>query len=137
MKPAVLFVLALWLSVPGPAAAQTLGQGAEDPIPWVQFSAALALCLLLAVAAALALRRRLGPASKGLQLAPRLPFSWKGWLLVKDAAPGRLVQLETRRLPGQLTATLLRCDDRDFLVTSSAQGQLVVTPLIDPPEVSK
>lgn len=137
MKPAVPFVVGLWLSVSGPAAAQTLGQGAEDPIPWIQFSAALALCLILAVAAALALRRRLGPASKGSQFAPRLPFSLKGWLLVKDAAPGRLVQVETRRLPGQLTATLLRCDDRDFLVTSSAQGQLVVTPLIDPPEVSK
>lgn len=129
MKPWTGFIACFFTTSAYPAVAQTLGQGGRDDIPWLQLSSGLALCLFLAVAAALMLRQRLGPRSSGQGSS----IDWNGlrglWRIERPRTGQRLAHLETRRLPGSVTATVMRYDDREYLITSSLQGHLVVLPL--------
>lgn len=113
-----------------PAIAQTLGQGSDKDIPWVRLTAAMLLCIGLAVGAAFALNRRL----KG---GGSWPIDWSRVLqqLGKSAGqaspPARLTDIETRRLSTQVTVSVFRCDGRSFMVASSLQGQLELVRLDD------
>lgn len=126
---AVIAAPALLLGSAGPALAQTLGQGTDTDIPWIRLTAALILCVGLAVGGALALNHRLngGPALTG------------GWrrILEQLGSPAsgpstaRLTDIETRRLSPQVTVSVFRCDGRSFMVTTSLQGQMVLVSLDD------
>jgi len=91
------------------AAAQTLGRADSDDISVWRVIAAFALCVVLAVAAALVLRARLG----------YLPQLGSG-------RPRRLRLVETLRLGRQVSLSIVACDDDEMLLLSSDQsGQLV------------
>lgn len=129
---AVLFALAAALATAAPASAQTLGHGADTDIPWLRLTAALLLCLGLAYGGALALRKRLGVG--GAPSVPALEKLMQGWLSASpDRSPPRLTEIETRRLSPQVTVSVFRCDGRSFMVTATAQGQLVLVSLDDAP----
>lgn len=123
---------AVWTA---PAAAQTLGQGADTDVPWLRLSAALLLCLGLAVGAAVALHRRLNGGA-GLPDLDLKALSAK----LSGAAPGtrgrlpRLTDIETRRLSTHATVSVFKCDGRSFMVATSPQGQLVLVSLDDAEE---
>lgn len=107
-----------------PVLAQTLGQGAADDISIWRILAALALCLVLAVVGAFALKSRMA----GGQL---IPFALK-----KDR---RLKLVESLRLANQVDLCIVLCDGRELLVAASAHGVdlLKHLPLADgsiPPE---
>lgn len=119
----------LWGIATAPAAAQTLGQGESTDIPWLRLTAALLLCLGLAAGAAFAIHRRLGGGSVG-----GVPASVRAMLerLIPEAAERpapRLTAIETRRLSPQVSVSVFTCDGRDFLVASTAQGQVVLVRL--------
>ena len=119
----------LWGIVTAPVAAQTLGQGETTDIPWLRLTAALLLCLGLAAGAAFAIHRRLGGGSVG-----GTPASLRAMLerLIPETGerpPARLTAIETRRLSPQVSVSVFTCDGRDYLVASTAQGQLAVVRL--------
>ena len=123
----------IWLSllawlVASPLHAQTLGQGGDTDIPWLRLSAALLLCLGLAVGGAFALHRRLGGRPLGPMNLPGSDFLKK---LGSSAGErrARLTDIETRRLSTQVTVSVFKCDGRDFLVAASVQGQIVLVSL--------
>ncbi|MEI9997611.1 MAG: flagellar biosynthetic protein FliO [Rhizomicrobium sp.] len=101
-----------------PAAAQTLGQGADDGISTWRVIAVLLLCLALAVYAAYVLRARLGG-------APR--FAWP--LLSRTKIQRRLQLVETLRLSHQIDLCVVTCDGQDLLVAASAQGVEILREL--------
>jgi hypothetical protein len=87
------------------AAAQTLGQGPEVGVAWWRVLAALAVCIGLAVVAALALKKRLGggpmifaPRSSGLKL------------------------IENLRLSHQIDLCVVLHDDQELLIAAGPQG---------------
>lgn len=129
IRRAVISAAVTHLVSAGPVLAQTLGQGNDTDIPWIRLTAALILCIGLAVGAALALNRRMngGPA-----LPPR------GWTRIleqigRPATPSaaRLTDIETRRLSPQVTVSVFKCDGRSYMVTTSLQGQIVLVSLDD------
>lgn len=111
-------------SAAAPAFAQRLGQAAaEGPSPW-RVAAALALCILLAIGGALALRARL----RGGWTAPpgwRLPLRDPGGLFA--GSPRRLRLIETLRLSHQVDICLFSFDERQFVVAATPHGATVVT----------
>lgn len=129
MKPSTALIICLLAACAGPAGAQTLGQGSRDDIPWLQLASGLGLCLLFAVVAALILRQRLGPVPSGPRPTIGLGGLTVPWISERVRTAQRLSHLETRRLPGSVTVTLMRCDDQEYLITSSPQGHLVVSPV--------
>jgi len=110
LEAAILALAGIWLA--GPAAAQTLANGASPDIPWWRVLGALAFCVALAVGAAFALRARLGG---------RLPA------LVANR-PRRLELVETLRLSHQVDICLVRCDARDLIVAATPQGAFLISP---------
>lgn len=90
-----------------PVLAQTLGQGADDDISVWRILAALALCIVLAVAGAFVLRSRV----VGRQF---IPFALK-----KDR---RLKLVESLRLANQVDLCIVVCDGCELLVAASAHG---------------
>lgn len=89
-----------------PAFSQMLGQGEDSGPPLWRVLLVLFLCLGLAVAGAFALRWRLGGRTPTLvRLGQR-----------------RLALIERTRLSHQVDVCLVRCDNREFLVTTSPQG---------------
>lgn len=114
-----------------PASAQTLGQGADTDIPWLRLTAALLLCLGLAVGGALALRKRLGVNAP--LAVPALEKLMQGLSGANPRNPPRFTDIETRRLSPQVTVSVFRCDGRSFMVTATAQGQLVLVSLDETP----
>ncbi len=91
------------------AAAQTLGRADSDDVSVWRVVAAFALCVVLAVAAALVLRARLG----------YLPQLGRG-------RPRRLRLVETLRLGRQVSLSIVACDGDEMLLLSSDQsGQLI------------
>lgn len=116
------------LASAGPVLAQTLGQGTDTDIPWIRLTAALILCIGLAIGAAFALNRRLNG-------GPSLPSG--GWKRVLEqiarpastATAARLTDIETRRLSPQVTVSVFKCDGRSYMVTASLQGQIVLVSL--------
>jgi anti-sigma-K factor RskA len=97
------------------ATAQTLGRADNDDVSIWRVVAAFALCVVLAVAAALVLRARLG----------YLPQLGTG-------RARRLRLVETLRLGRQVSLSIVACDGEEMLLLSSDQsGQLVRRPRAD------
>ncbi len=91
------------LTEPFPGVAQTLGHGAESGPPIWRVLLALTICLALAVGGALALRWRM----RG------------GGLVIPTMSGRRVMLLERTRLSHQVDLCLVRCDGREFLITTS------------------
>jgi flagellar biogenesis protein FliO len=103
---ALLFVAALTNFIwPGVAMAQHLAQADSPDIAWWRVVGALVFCLLLGVLAAFALRKRL-----------------RGGAPVFGAAAKRLRLVESVRLSHRVDVCLVECDDRTYLIATSAQG---------------
>lgn len=130
IRRAVISAAVVHLVSAGPVLAQSLGQGDDTDIPWIRLTAALILCIGLAVGAVLALHRRLNG-------GPTLPPG--GWTRILEqigrpaATPSaaRLTDIETRRLSPQVTVSVFKCDRRSYMVTTSLQGQIVLVSLDD------
>ncbi|MDB5441401.1 MAG: Flagellar biosynthesis protein FliO [Caulobacteraceae bacterium] len=120
------FALALATGLAGVAEAQVLGQGPAPGVSAWRVVAALVLCLVLAVAGAVALKSRLGA---------RAPKVWplQGlnlWRWRTAARGGRRVEaLESIRLSPQVEVCLFNCDGRAFLAVATTQGGLQVVDL--------
>jgi hypothetical protein len=99
-----------------PVAAQRLGGGTAVAIPVGRIIAALLLCALLALAAAVAIKRRGGRIDLG------------GWskLLAKATPPRRIEIVETHRASQYADICLIRCDAREYLVLCSSTVQTVL-----------
>lgn len=121
----VFACLAAGLLAARPAVAQTLGGGEDSDFPWLRLFAALTLCLVLAVAAVMVQRRRLG------RPAVSIPEFWLK-LRATGVADARITALETRRLSAQVTVSVFTCDGRDFMVACSSQGRLLLVDLDAP-----
>jgi hypothetical protein len=98
-----------------PAAAQRLGGGAPLNISLIRVVMALLLCLMIAGAVVLLLKRNGG----------RIDTAALRRLLVRLPAERRIDIVETRRISQHGDVCLLRCDGREYLVLS-AEGQMTV-----------
>lgn len=98
---------------PGLALAQTLSGGASFEPPLVRLVLGLILCSLLAIVAALALKRVLRGATpaKGAKLVRLL-----------GVTPARIEVLESRRIGPQSDVCMLACDGREYLLVVSSAG---------------
>ncbi|WP_425999046.1 hypothetical protein [Caulobacter sp. DWR1-3-2b1] len=111
----------------GPAFGGVLGGAAPSDVPWLRLAAALILCLLLALAGALILRKRLGAGASA-------PIKLKDLLaslgVVTPLAPPqrRLRLVETVRLSHNIDICVMQLDDRDILVAATAQGVVQLVP---------
>lgn len=123
MSRAILLTLAGSLMLHGAAQAQTLGQGPESVVPAWRVAASLAVCLILAVAAAFALRARLRGAG------PHAKIDLLGLLRPHPPSARRLELVETLRLSHQVDVCLLRCEDRRFLVAAGPSGATLLSEL--------
>jgi hypothetical protein len=104
--------------------AQTLGQAVDPPTPWWRIAIVLAFCLALAVGAALALRARLGGASRP---ALQSPFaSLVSGLRLLKPGPGVVSLVETVRLSHQIDICLIRWRENELLVAATAQGVVLL-----------
>lgn len=118
-----------------PATAEPLASGAAPAVSYWRVAAALLLCLLLALAAALALKARLsgsivGPS--GLRLrAFRSPTRLIGNFL-KPPLPRRLAAMETIRISPHADVCLFRCDGKTYLVAATPHGVTVLDAADDP-----
>lgn len=115
MKPVrriACLVLGVLGTTPLPALAQKLGGGTDPEISLVRIIAALVLCSGVAVAAALTISKRGLP--QGLSSA--------GWL-AKLQRRSRLTVIEARRLSPHADLCIVRCDDREYVLTC-AQGEV-------------
>ncbi|HYF22974.1 MAG TPA: hypothetical protein VD929_06215 [Caulobacteraceae bacterium] len=114
-----------------PAWAQQLGQAQGVDVPLWRVLGALAVCLSLAVGAAVLLRRRLVQGGALPRLGPGLPRLLD--LRTDQTDARRLELLETVRLSHQTDVCLLRCDGREFILSTSPQGAILVAA---PPTVA-
>lgn len=107
--------LALALAQPAPAFAQVLGRAEAAAIPIADVIGALLLCLILAVAAVLLLKR----------LKTGAPFTSS---INRDASRGRkrLAVLESRRLSVHADLCLIESDGEEFLLVVGAAQSMVV-----------
>jgi flagellar biogenesis protein FliO len=112
--------LVLLLAAAVPAAAQKLGQGADDGIETWRVVAALALCLGLAVAGAYAIRLRFGT------LPP---------LLANLRGARQLKLIESLRLGPQSDLHVVECDGQRMLVASSPAGVAILDKLSATPPI--
>lgn len=92
----------LLLAQPAMLAAQQLGRAPADDLPLWRVALALLLCLALALGGAFALRARM----KGGRSLPLIGAK-------------RLILVERIRLSHQVDACLVRCDQKEFLITTS------------------
>lgn len=127
---AVTVLSAIALSA-GPALAQSLAQGAATPIAWWRIFAALLLCLLLAVAAAVALHFRATGRLPSLNLKNAritLPAARGGALQQLFGAPAerRLKAVETIRVSPFADVCLFVCDGKTYLIAATPQGVTVI-----------
>ena len=113
MKPNLVgLAAAIAAAIPRTALAQAIGQAVGDDLPWLRVIGSLAVCLLLAVAAAAALRWRAGGGLPSLK-APRR----------------RLVMIESVRLSHQVNVSLLKVDGDELLIASGPQGGALLARL--------
>lgn len=114
--------LNLWcvplLLIAGPAFAQSgrLGGGGDLGISLTRIVTALVLCLMLAVLAALLLKRNGG----------KLDLAAVRRLVVRLPVQRRIDVVETRRVSQHADICLLRCDGREYLILCAAQQQTVL-----------
>jgi len=124
-------VLSAALLSAGPAFAQALAQGAATPIAWWRIFAVLLLCLLLAVAAAVALHFRATGRLPNLNLKNAritLPAGRSGALqqLFGSASERRLKAVETIRVSPYADVCLFICDGKTYLIAATPQGVTVI-----------
>ena len=100
-----------------PALAQRLGQGTGTEVPIWRVLAALLLCLSLAVAAAILLRRRLGGGARPIAFG----------------RSRRLQLVETLRLSHQVDLCVVSCDGGELLIASTPHGATLIDPRLPPP----
>lgn len=99
-----------------PALAQRLGQGAGAEVPVWRVLGALAFCLVLAVAAAILLRRRLnGPGRAAFGRARRLQL------------------VESLRLSHQIDLCVVSCDGAEFMLAATPHGATLIKPDLPQP----
>lgn len=128
--PLGLLVGALAWAPAAVAASQTLGGGGGAEVPVWRVLGALVICLTLAVAAAVALRARLG----AIGVAP--PPVWGGRLGGRETSgvrERRLRVLESVRLSHQVDVCLMTCDEREFIVATSPEGAFLISALAQGP----
>jgi hypothetical protein len=104
----------LFMSLSDSALAQHLGQGPDDGISIWRVVATLLACVAVAVAAALALKHRMGGST--------------AQLFVKRKNP-RLEMIETIRLRPQIDLCIVACDGEELLLVSSPQGASLLHPM--------
>jgi hypothetical protein len=108
-----LAVMVATTGAAAPAWADRLGQAPDEGPSLIRVVVAFALCALLALGAALLLRARGGAT---------LPW-------IRPATDRRLRLVESIRLTPQVQLSIVRCDDREMLMTTSAQGASLVADL--------
>jgi len=106
----------LVLAQPAFAHAGRLGGGGDLGISLTRIVTALLLCLMLAVLAAMLLKRSGGKVDLG---AIRR-------LLVRMPVQRRIDVIETRRVSQHADVCLLRCDGREYLILCAAQQQTLL-----------
>jgi len=113
------FVGAVMIAAPALAAQPRLGTGAAPDVAIVRILVALLLCLAIAVAAILLLRRR----------GAGMPQGSLRQMLGALTTPGarRIEIVEARRATPQLDICLVRHDDREFLIACSQQQLLLLS----------
>lgn len=105
----------LLIAVPLPAIAQKLGGGTDPEISLVRIVASLVLCIGVAVALALLISKR------GAPLGLRNVGGW----LAKLQQRARITVVEARRLSPHADLCIVRCDDREYVLTC-AHGEVRV-----------
>lgn len=103
-------------ATPSAALAQQLGRAAEFEPPIVRLALGLLLCTLVALVAALTLRRFLS--AKGRHVSS-----------VAHGGSGKLRVIETRRLSANADLCLIACEEREYLVIVSAAGATLLDAL--------
>jgi len=102
------------MSLSNSALAQRLGQGPDDGISVWRVVATLLVCVAVAVAAALALKHRMGGGTAQLFVRRKNP---------------RLEMIETLRLRPQIDLCIVSCDGEELLLVSSPQGASLLRSL--------
>ncbi len=97
-----------------PAWAGNLGGAAEDDMAYGRIVWSLALCLVLAIAAAFFLRHRLGTDLFGAFGSARVR---------------RLKLVEQLRISPQASLVIVTCDDQELLLVSSDKGTQLLAQL--------
>jgi hypothetical protein len=116
----------LGLAEAAPAYAEQLGFARDAPAPWWRVVAALILCILLAVAAALAIKARSGGVNLADLYRARLPgFDLRG--VFKSATPRRLRMVEVLRLSHQVDLCLIQVDGDDLVIAAAPGGASLVS----------
>ena len=123
-RPVRIVALLISIGLASPSLAQTLGQAVDAPTPWWRLAIVLAFCLTLAVGAALALRARLGGASRPVSKSP-LGSLFPGLRLLTPG-PGVVSLVETVRLSHQIDICLIRWRENELLVAATAQGVVLL-----------
>ncbi|MBX9813390.1 MAG: hypothetical protein K2X76_01670 [Sphingomonas sp.] len=109
--------LPLLAAAPALAAPRHLGGGGELDLSLGRLIFALLFCLGLAVIVALLLKRSGGKID--------LAAFGRGFVAL-ERSPRRLQLLEARRVSAHADLCLVRCDDREYLILSSAAQQQVI-----------
>jgi len=104
----------LFMGFSDSALAQHLGQGTDDGVSAWRVVATLLICVAVAVAAALALKHRMGGGTAQLFVRRKNP---------------RLEMIETLRLRPQIDLCIVACDGEELLLVSSPQGASLLRPL--------
>lgn len=106
----------LLIAQPSFAHAGRLGGGGDLGISLTRIVTALLLCVMLAVLAALLLKRNGG----------KVDLTAIRRLIVRLPAQRRIDVVETRRVSQHADVCLLRCDGREYLILCAAQQQTVL-----------
>lgn len=128
-RTALIAAIAVSAAIAWPAMAEPLAHGTAPQISIWRIAAALLLCLLLALAAALALKARMSGRLPGLAAGklPALKLNASPLArFLKSPAPRRLRAVETIRISPYADICLFRCDGKIFLVAATPQGVTVL-----------
>lgn len=107
----------LLIATPSLASPGRLGGGGALDVSLTRIVMSLLLCVMIALLAALAMRRGGG----------RLDLKAVRGLFLKLPAPRRRIEvIETRRVSQHADVALLRCDDREYLVLCGANQQTIL-----------
>jgi hypothetical protein len=116
----------IWLAAAAPVTAGVLGQANPPDLFWWRWVAALALCMALAVGGALALRARM-PGGKARPIGSGALAGLFARTLGGGAGPRRLRVVETARVNPQLEVSIVRCDDREYVLATTPQGAVLLS----------
>lgn len=113
--------------------AGALGQGPDLSIPWFRLSGGLGICMLLAYAGALILRRQTASAPDLFagNWAELLAKRFGGMAL---SSPARIAVVQTLSIGNRVEVVLLRLDGREFVIATSPNGAPI---LLEPADGSQ